>query len=82
MSKIKPAVCGICGTAVLQPEKISAGWHSGHYYKAKLKANQTKFSELVLEKVRCLTHKEPGDRRHYNSDGVIVETAGLEDGWC
>jgi hypothetical protein len=80
MKNVKPAVCGICGTAVLQPEEISAGWHSGHYYKAKLKANQTKFSEFVLEKVRCLTHKESGDRRHYDRDGFIVETSDYEDG--
>lgn len=80
---IRPGVCGICGTAVVQPEKEAQGWHGGHYYKVKLKPNQTKETELVLDKVRCLAHKEPGDHRHYDEHGVIVETFGYEDdGWC
>jgi hypothetical protein len=79
---VRPGVCGICGVAVVQPENQSEGWHSGHFYKLKLKDNQTKYSEAVLAKVRCLTHKEPGDHRHYDKDGNVVETIYYDDVWC
>ena len=80
MNKIKPGVCGICGTAVLQPETEKSGWHSGHYFKYKLKPNQTKTTELFLEKVRCMTHKESSDPRHYDKNGFLVEVYDFEHG--
>jgi hypothetical protein len=73
---IKPGVCGICGTAVVQPEKEDPGWNSGHLFERKLKDNQTKISYLELVRVRCMTHKEKDDPRHYDSKGFIVESYG------
>jgi hypothetical protein len=75
---VKPGVCGICGTAVVQPEREEVGWHQGHLRETRLKANQTKFTELVLVRVRCMTHKESGDPRFYSSDGRVVE----QREWC
>lgn len=71
--RVKPGVCGICGVAVVQPETPDNGWHNGHLYERKLKANQTKFTELVLVRVRCMRHKENGDPRGYDKDGNIVD---------
>ena len=79
MSKyIKPGVCGICGSAVVQPDSEKRGWHNGHFFELRLKPEQTKFTELVLIKVRCMTHKESLDPRHYDSRGNIVESLGYD----
>ena len=74
---IKPGVCGICGVAVVQPEFESSGWHNGHLFENKLKPNQTKYSELTLVKVRCMTHKEGSDPRYWDyeqrgSESLVV----------
>ena len=58
---IKPGICGICGVAVVQPVEESPGWHAGHFFERKLKPNQTMFTELVLVKVRCMSHQERGE---------------------
>lgn len=69
--KVKPGICGICGIAVVQPDSSSPGWHSGHLFERKLKANQTKETELILVRVRCMGHKENGDPRYYDRNGNI-----------
>jgi hypothetical protein len=71
---IRPGVCGICGTAVVQPEKEESGWHSGHLYKKNINT-----TEMVLTMVRCMSHKEKCDPRHYDKDGCVVETCDIED---
>lgn len=78
---IKPGVCGICGCAVVQPESPSAGWHNGHEYIRKLKANQARVTELTLVRVRCMTHKEPSDPRTYDEKGNIVDCRNIECGF-
>jgi len=80
-SNVKPGVCGLCGVAVVQPDQPGAGWHNGHFFERKLRANQKKTTELVLARVRCMTHKEPGDPRIYDTNGNIV-TRHDHDGWC
>ena len=81
MREIRPGVCGICGVAVVQPEEIQPGWHFGHLHESKLVANQTKNTELVLVRVRCMAHKEPRDPRHYDSKtGEVREGRDIEWG--
>jgi len=77
---IRPGVCGLCGVAVVQPEVEVAGWVNGHYFERKLQPNQTKFTELVLVKVRCMTHKESSDPRHYDAKGNLVDCWNIECG--
>jgi hypothetical protein len=68
---VKPGICGICGVAVVQPTETSPGWYNGHLFERQLKHNQTKLTELVLVRVRCMSHRELGDNRYYDRDGVI-----------
>jgi hypothetical protein len=75
---VKPGVCGICGTAVVQPEQEEPGWHNGHLRERKLKPNQTKLTELVLVKVRCMRHKETSDPRVLDRDGNVVDRRAIE----
>lgn len=75
---VKPGVCGICGVAVVQPEREAPGWHNGHLRERKLVANQTKNTELVLMKVRCMAHKESSDPRVYDRDGNVVDHRDIE----
>ena len=70
---IKPGVCGICGVAVVQPEREEPGWHNGHKRERELDGNGPG-TKLVLVKVRCMTHKEPGDSREYDRNGNVVDS--------
>lgn len=69
----RPGVCGICGSAVVQPEHKEAGWHSGHYY---LHRN----NQVTLIKVRCMNHLDPDDPRHFDKDGNVT-SVWPNDGW-
>lgn len=84
MNTIKPGVCGICGCAVVQPEEPGPGWTNGHLFKGHTKPTHTNYGQetkgLVLTRVRCMTHKEPGDPRRYDKDGNVVEYRDIEDG--
>jgi len=71
-TNIRPGVCGICGTAVVQPEAKTVGWHSGHLFEPKL-IEGTYRTKLVLARVRCMNHKEAADPRHYDDDGNVTE---------
>lgn len=77
---IRPGVCGLCGVAVVQPERPARGWTQGHLFEIRLKANQTKTTELVLVRVRCMTHKENSDPRHYDAKGNVTEERDIERG--
>lgn len=77
---VKPGVCGLCGVAVVQPEQSAPGWQQGHLFERKLKANQTKETELVLVRVRCMTHKESSDPRTYDREGNVVDCRNIECG--
>lgn len=70
---VRPGVCGICGVAVVQPEKPGRGWVQGHLYELELVEGQTKVTEPVLKRVRCMSHKEKGDPRVYDRDGNVVD---------
>lgn len=78
MKNVRPGVCGLCGTAVVQPDGPVAGWLQGHLFERKLVAGQTKVTELVLARVRCMSHKEGGDPRHYDRNGIISEERDLD----
>lgn len=80
MKNVKPGVCGLCGVAVVQPDDVDVGvgWRNGHLFERKLKANQTKTTELFLVRVRCMTHKEASDPRFYDAKGnVVVHHEGM-----
>jgi hypothetical protein len=76
---IKPGVCGICGTAVVQPPHPNAGWHNGHLFEMRLVPNQTNYTKLTLIRVRCMCHKESQDPRYYDHDGLIKEDRDPND---
>lgn len=71
---VKPGVCGICGVAVVQPSEVKRyGWQSGHLFEARLVPNQTRVTELVLVRVRCMAHQESSDPRYYDRNGNVRE---------
>ena len=57
---------------MVKPETEEVGWHQGHLYDRKL-IEGTHKTRLVLVRVRCMVHKEPGDRRRFNDKGEVVE---------
>lgn len=64
--KPKPGVCGVCGSAVVQPDQLTPschGWNNGHLFRDK------------LVKIRCMRHKEPDDPRDYDSNGNVITLA-------
>lgn len=69
---VKPGVCGVCGVAVVQPHTPSRGWDNGHLHELRDKHNDPNSRELVLVKVRCMTHKERDDGRRFNRNGDVV----------
>lgn len=79
---IKPGVCGICGVAVVQPDSEGPGWHSGHLFEPRLKPNQTKLTELILVKVRCMSHQDREDPRYYDREGNIREDRWPDEVIC
>jgi hypothetical protein len=84
-ANIRPGVCGLCGTAVVQPEAPSLGWTHGHLFGYGDRASHTNYGQhikkLVLLRVRCMAHKEKNDPRHYDRKGNLVEKSeDIEDG--